>query len=254
MHPLTSQRLTLPRPHSVTCALLGVTLLLVLLSTAGQLIRYNTPYHSLLGLIDQFYVDNENNIPTYFSGMLLLGGSLLLGLIALIKQHDVNPFRYHWKGLSGLFFLLSVDELASLHEMLIHPVRRYADAGGPFFFGWVLPGLLFAGLVGFSMLRFLWSLPAHTRWGMILAGLIYLAGSLGVEMIGGAYYEQIQHQDLRYSLIVTLEETLEMTGLILFINALLTYLSGQLVSISLQTRASIVTPSTRQTESYAVAA
>jgi hypothetical protein len=256
MKPPTDYRLPLPRAGQVVRALLIAEGMLVLASTAGQLIRYQTPYHSLLGLIDQFYVDNENNLPTYFSGMLLLCSGVLLGVVALLKHRSGSTFWPQWAVLAGLFGLLSVDEIASLHEMLIHPMKRYAPMGGPFFFGWVVPGGLFVAVVGLSMLRLVRIMPANLRRRVVGAGLMYLAGSLGVEMVGGAYYEQIEGQNLVYSLIVTLEETLEMTGVILLIRALLLYLSARLTGVSLNLRPALSAHSPhRQTQtSYAVAA
>ena len=227
------RRRRLPRPATVTRTLLLTEFLLILLSLGGQLIRYGSDYDSLLGLVDKFYVDNENNIPTYFSGLLLLFGGFLLGLIALMKQDTRDPFRVHWKWLALLFVLLSLDEIASIHEMSIHPIKRIVDVGGFFFFAWVVPGLLFVAAAGLYFLRFVFSLPTATRSRVIVAGIVYLAGSMGVEMLGGHYYEQSQRQDFVYSLIVTLEEALEMTGVILFIHALLIYLSERLCGILL---------------------
>ena len=81
--------------------------------------------------------------------------------------------------------------------------------------------------------RFLFKLPKATRISFIIAGLIYITGLLGIEMLGGYYYELHAGESLTYSLITTLEESLEMLGLILFIRALLDYLSVHFSEISI---------------------
>ena len=52
-------------------------------------------------------------------------------------------------------------------------------------------------------------------------------------MLGGYYYELHAGENLTYSLITTLEESLEMLGLILFIRALLDYLSAHFSEITI---------------------
>ena len=52
-------------------------------------------------------------------------------------------------------------------------------------------------------------------------------------MLGGHYYELHGRENLSYSMITTLEESLEMLGLILFIRALLDYLSTHFSEISI---------------------
>ena len=47
---------------------------------------------------------------------------------------------------------------------------------------------------------------------------------LTVEMPGGAYFENMG-DDWRYTIFYTIEETLEMLGLVLFIHTLLDYMS-----------------------------
>jgi hypothetical protein len=63
----------------------------------------------------------------------------------------------------------------------------------------------------------------------IAAGSLYLAGALGIESVGGWYFSRNgETEDLRYSLLVAAEEFAEMSGIILFIYALLDYLRQRL--------------------------
>ena len=81
--------------------------------------------------------------------------------------------------------------------------------------------------------NFLFKLPKTTSVSFIIAGIIYLTGLLGIEMVGGYYHELHGKENLTYSLISTLEESLEMLGLILFIRALLDYLSAHFSEITI---------------------
>lgn len=231
--PAAFRRLRFPRPANVATLLTGIALLLGVLSMAGQYLHHELGFVSLYGVIDKFYLDNENNVPTYFSGLLLLLITGLLATITFIKRQQRAPYRPHWQWLTYLFALLSVDEIASIHELLIDPINNYAPMDGPFAFAWVIPGLVFVLVVGTAYLRFLVHLPPTIRCQTLLAAGVYVGGALGMEMVGSYYFSRQGVFDLRYSLIVTLEEMLEMTGLILFSHALLTYLAEGLRGIVL---------------------
>lgn len=56
-----------------------------------------------------------------------------------------------------------------------------------------------------------------------MAATLYLGGAIGVEMAGGRYAELHGTNNWTYSMIVTVEESLEIAGLIVFIWALLKY-------------------------------
>ncbi len=120
---------------------------------------------------------------------------------------------------------MAIDEDASLHELLIEPVRDLLPVAGPLYFAWVIPYGLAVLAIGVLYLRFVWSLTVRTRGLFIGAGSLYLAGALGFESVGGWYFSRHGDiEDLPYSLLVATEEFLEMSGVILFIYALLDYL------------------------------
>jgi hypothetical protein len=73
------------------------------------------------------------------------------------------------------------------------------------------------------------ALDRSTRNLIIASGVIFLTGALLFEAFGGWYYERIeQSTDMVYVTITTVEETLEIAGLILFLHTLLNYLSKML--------------------------
>ena len=77
-----------------------------------------------------------------------------------------------------------------------------------------------------AYLPFLWALPARTRWLFILSGAIYIGGAVGVEWATIWYEENDQLNTLAYNLWNAVEESMEMTGVILFIYALLGHIAA----------------------------
>jgi uncharacterized membrane protein len=54
-----------------------------------------------------------------------------------------------------------------------------------------------------------------------LSAGLFLAGTLGLEMAGGRYVEMHGNGTFTYALIATVEETLELIGLVVFLYALM---------------------------------
>ena len=74
-------------------------------------------------------------------------------------------------------------------------------------------------------LRFVWKLPKEARNRFIVAGALYLAGALGVEMYGAREAELHGTATITYSVLYMIEELLEMLGVVLFVYALLCHLA-----------------------------
>ncbi len=174
-------------------------------------------------LQQQFYLDDENNLPTWFSSVLLLGAAVLAGLLAFVQREDTS-LRRRWLGLCFIFVLLSADETSSGHETVSSTLRETFDLGGVLYYAWLIPGMVFVLIVGLLYLGFVWRLPPRVRALVIVAGVTYLSGVVGVELIGGAWADSRGIENLGYGLITTVEELLEMIGATLFIYALLIHL------------------------------
>ena len=63
-----------------------------------------------------FDVDEENNLPTWFSGFFLGVMSFWVWIAAETKHRASDRCWMHWKALALGFFVLSIDEIAWLHE------------------------------------------------------------------------------------------------------------------------------------------
>lgn len=218
----------IPLKPLLIARILGVVaFVLVLASIGGQLTAYLTGHDTVYGLVRLFYVDAEQNIPTFFSTFLLLFAALLLAVITVLTRNRTTSHVSHWAILSFGFLFMAVDEAVSLHERLSEPTRKLLGGGnlGVFYSAWVIPGIALVLVLALFFLRFLLHLPLRTRVTFLMAATLYLGGAIGLELIGGRYVELHGSQNLTYSMIATVEESLEMAGVIIFIWALLVYIA-----------------------------
>jgi cellulose synthase/poly-beta-1,6-N-acetylglucosamine synthase-like glycosyltransferase len=202
--------------------------LLVLISIGAQFSKFAPGRPLLARFLPLFYVDLEWNIPTFFSVLLIVFAALLLAVIARLNGSRGIPHAPKWSTLSNGFLLMAYDEAFQVHERLNIPVGAILGDGslGVFYFAWVIPGIALVSVLGLYFLRFWWHLPARTKFSFLMAAACYIGGAIGVELIGSSHAELHGYENLTYSMIATLEESLEMAGLIVFIWALLNYSAG----------------------------
>jgi hypothetical protein len=221
----TNESVITLRPAQVTKALVSIVALLVLANTVVQISRYLLGFPELFGLVHQFDMNDEGNMPTCFSGCMLLLASILLSIIAYHAWHTRARFALQWAVLASVFFFLSADEMAELHELAGSNLARLA---GIFdvraYYVWVIPvvGLVF--LFSVLYLPFLMHLTPTFRVRFALAAAIYASGALGVEAISGWHAVIRGIHNFEHAMIYTVEEALEMLGIMLFIHVLLLYL------------------------------
>jgi hypothetical protein len=63
-----------------------------------------------------------------------------------------------------------------------------------------------------------------------------VGGALGMEMVCGYYADAVGQRNLIYGLLASVEEILEMVGVIVFIYALLSYIGSYLENIDLRVK------------------
>jgi hypothetical protein len=180
-----------------------------------------------------FSLDEELNIPAWYSAFSLLFCSGLLKVITAINSED----RYFsgWKTLYFIFIYLSLDEAFSFHELLIIPSVRESFHLNPIFFQtWVIPGAILVGIFAFKYLKFWLHLPYKTRYLFLIAAVVYVSGTLGMEMVGGFLREDFGRRSLITLIGIVVEEFLEMTGIVIFTYALLAYLSSLRESLQIK--------------------
>ena len=104
--------------HKITRAL---TLAISCLTIAWFIVKvtaYYTGDYNLFGLIREFDLDGEANIPAWYQSAALLLCSGLLGTIAAVKKADSDRFAAQLESSGNDFLFLSIDETALIHDMM----------------------------------------------------------------------------------------------------------------------------------------
>lgn len=198
---------------------------------ACQVVRYAFPglYRFVDFLVTEFCMDSEMNLPTFFSAALTILIALTLFFIAWATIRTGMPDRYYWVFLGLLFLFLPFDEVFSLHEMLTEPMQDRIYAVGVLYWPWFLPILPVLALLFFTYLRFLLRLSRRTFALIMLSAALFLGGAIALEALGAAFADEFGLANFPYMVISTIEETTELSGLVLFIFTLFEYYTGTFV-------------------------
>ncbi len=189
---------------------------LVLLAAHLLVMMYHYWAGDIPWLIRQLVaLDEENNLPTWYSSFLLLVASMVLllkratvqiGSGATSASQGRKEERF-WSVLAAGFLVLAMDEVAGLHESFHSAVDTL----------WVWPAAALVAACALYFVPLLRSLPRRTMLLYVLSGAIFVGGALGVEIIGAP----MDADTLAYEITVFIEESMEMTGVILFIDTTL---------------------------------
>jgi hypothetical protein len=162
-----------------------------------------------------FLFDRERSLATFFNFSLIVVDFVLLGIMTLLAWRCGSRWRWHWLLLAAGFLLLAYDEAASLHERLNRIAEGIVGSAGVLYFPWIVFGGAIFAAVGIVYLRFVLALPRPVMWLVFAAAGLYGAGAIGFEMIGAVYAERHGMQSgVGYEAVATIEEVLEMSGLI----------------------------------------
>lgn len=214
------------RPSRKLVTVLAAVAVIIVGVHLGTLIaNYFLGHDNLFGMTMMFDVDRERNVPAVFSFLLLLIAAVLLAVIARKQPSGSKPSAALWAGLSAVFFYLMADEGFSVHEYIGSLVADALGGGKLTHYAWLIPYAIGGLVLGVIYLRFLRQLPRDTRKQFLIAGTIFVGGAFGTEILAGIYvYFQSTENTFAYDLLSALEETLEMTGVIWFICALMSHL------------------------------
>lgn len=237
--------------------ILGILLLLQGLVTFLHL-AFQRPLAALTMLVD---FDMESNLPALFSVLLFLFAALLFFL------HSRSANTQQARGcliMAFVFIFLGLDEGARIHEKFGPVTHRWIEAqlgggglGGWLDRAWVIPYLLGGTILGLILVRWLFRLHRRTRIELLISGVVYVTGAVLLEMAGAKRAKMVSYldppefpwlpcdvyivpgdcylyADLGYITLYTLEESLEMLGVILCIRALLRAMETKGIDLSVR--------------------
>ena len=200
--PNTSYSLTIASREYLG-TLLALALVLVFIHIGLYLYYYQVEELPWL-LVQLFDLDEENNIPTWYSSFLLLNCAFFL---LLYSGADQTQKPFHWRLIGLGFFILAIDEVAGLHESFNSSIEM----------NWAIPGGILVLFVAAAFVPFLMSLPRRLLVLLLASGFLYVSGAIVVELLS----EDMDSDTLSYMMAVAVEEGLEMLGALLFLATIL---------------------------------
>jgi hypothetical protein len=215
-------------PGAIAKFFLSIILLLTIAHAIAIYLIFNFPdSNRVVSLMDKYFnFNNESNFPSFISAVnLLIAAGLLFFIASFSVTEKLKKNKNFWRLLGCIFLFLCFDEATQIHEELVLTVRnRMPNLSGIFYYAWVIPySVLFLGVVVYFM-RFVLALPAKTRNLFFISGFLFVFGAIGCELVEG-YIEKFYGRNLIYNLFTTVEEFLEMVSIVIFIYALLDYIT-----------------------------
>jgi hypothetical protein len=251
------------RTKTIVRALIIAVLVITLASLAARFALYMWGEEKLIQPLRIFDVGEERSIPTWFESIEFLLCSILLAVVTVASKQRSDRYSLHWSVLSIIFLLLSLDEVAAIHEAigqvfetLLHNATGFTPSGAISFF-WVVPGAAFVLIVLLAYLRFLAHLPQTTRRLFLFAGALFVLGAIGMEMLTAQVVSSSSSianwvvsssggkvnagsasaiPEILKGVQTSIEEMFEMLGLTAFVYALLTYIRSYVEHINVRVR------------------
>ena len=206
------------RPEQVALRLIIVLAILLIVHVLAMQANFN----DALGIKERFGfhywqiaffdLDEEESFGTWFNSGLLFIAALLAIHRSRVLRAQEEPWHRWWLILGIGLCVLSMDEIAGMHELLNSMMGDIP---------WTVVGAPILALVGLSYLPFLWAHRWRTGLLFLLAGAIYGGGAVGVE-----HFTDSEVNSLHYNMWTALEEGMEMFGVIVFIYAVLDHVRG----------------------------
>ncbi len=199
-----------------------VFIILSILNLMVQLSKYAFGYREAWMFI--FNMDREVNFPTLYTVILLGLSAFILLQIVKLESNQQKSLVPYWKRLHYIFIYLALDEAFQIHELFIIP-ELGKQLPGIFHFLWVIPYGLITLYFANYFLKFVFKLPRKINRLLLVSGTFYIGGALGMEMVEGVWVRIAGGmQNLIYALLASVEEMMEITGLLIFIYTLLIYI------------------------------
>lgn len=221
-----SLRLTAP-VKGILRALATVIVALSLVSFVGETFTefVITDNKYLDRIVEWLDVNAEGSVPTWYATITLMACSLLAFVIAVDAMRRRRPYRSHWAAIAVAFALLSLEEILGIHSEATRVLREFVSISDPGPYALALGAIAIFGLALVVLVfgRFYLHLPARWRTWFMVGVVIYAAGVIGTDAVGDYLMSETGGTTLAFMAAVTIEEFLEMTGVLIFIVLLLDY-------------------------------
>lgn len=211
------------KPGKVARFLLVLAVGFTLAHIAGQLAEVRPGGTFGLFLFDP---SRAQSIPRFYSAITLLLCSGLFSTIAVAKKGDGTRSFLYWLGLALIFLFLAITKITAVHESLSAPLRSIFNISKIQFYVYTY-GIVLLVLPVFY-LKFLLNLPRRIMLLLFIGGSTFIMGAFGLDLVVAYLGKSIDHHTMTYIGLTSLEELTEMSGVILLVYALLSYMSSEL--------------------------
>lgn len=215
---------------TLSCLLLLSHLVLNYLNVAV----HNEQHGVLFELSNRFDMDDENSVPQWFTQAIFLAISLSSFLAAYLSRK--RAVRRLWGVIGALALILSIDDVATMHEFLLQTVHNSLFTDQPSTFirnAWfiLLPIILL--IFGWLVVRAIYLFPRRTAFLMAISGTIFIAGGVFVDSIANTVPEI---SFAKQGVVNGAEGFLQLLGISLFLYTVTDYLErrhGKVISATL---------------------
>ncbi len=181
----------------------------------------NAFYHVRAAVAARFDHDGEASLPAWYQASALLVCALVAAAIAMRSRAMRLPASGRWAVLAAVFVYCSCDETAVLHETFGRTLSHHLGRLGFGVYSWIVVGIPVVVALVVAYWPLLSRLSPPIRNTLLLAGVCYVTGAIGFEVIEARF--DALWGSMSFSLIAAVEETLEMAGIILFLAGALAY-------------------------------
>ncbi len=214
-------------PRKSALVLFYILIVLIIAHLTGQTFKYIFGHGSLFGLVPMFDFNTEQNIPTFFSVLLLTACSVLF-LFIWRSEKKQQKNQWVWVFLAIVFCFLAIDEFGEIHEKLSEPFHERFQTQGLLYYAWVIPYGMIVLILTLFFLPVWWRMKRKIRNIFAIAAIFYIMGAIGMEMLGGREFENMGDQlNYKCAMLAAIEESLEMGALIILIYGQLKKISGK---------------------------
>jgi len=186
-----------------------------------------------------FNLDAEANLPTFFSSVILLFSASLFYILGKVPRERKSGNHPFWMGLSFMFAFLAIDENAKIHEAVGDLTEKFVHVSGYLNYPWVIPYGVLVITLGFFYARFFWRMDRTIFMRFIAAAALYVGGAIGFELLGANEATLHGADTVLYSIYSTIEESLEIFGVIFLISTLLYLLDDITVELNFTNKAKL---------------
>lgn len=219
-------------PRRAIGVLIRVSVTIVVLGTLVSVSKLQAGTYPLSGdLRSRFELHTGLSLPGWFGAILFL--IMVPPLIVLARKAHGSGDRADaraWTCLALLVTVFSVDEVTSFHVFasLLIDVQILGFHGG---YNWVVFGMVAVVALVVIFGRFIVRLPEPLRFRFVLGSLLFFGGAVGIEMINAHTASTVGDANYRYLLLTSVEEAVEMVGVLVIIYGLLEHVREEVGTV-----------------------